>query len=382
MRRRKQQLMAFVLSSICLFLFWMMFLSEREPSDVYLLQQSLSFTCYFYQKKIVSGNLCQNLCQRRNLYIDQCLSCKTQYKVFTGQLYTAGSEDRSNVLIKHFQVDDRSLYLDSDMFHSEEDLRGAISSHLQLKFGQFHFEDLIRAILILADSDNNEHISRAEARTMISLMMNNDFIMTVVLAGNDKVPNLIGYCGDIFVTEGVDSYRLQADAESWDLFTSLPPWPTRVRIAVSILEFVEDIQDLFLGNLLLCSLSDASIGLVSEEASFYNLEWLASETQIREHLKYHPCVSSEDCTYGPNCATQCGPMGMCISNTTRINLPQTCSILETFITRGAPRTFYPKLKGLVDRCIAMDPARKDIFMKHSLVLNDLKNSLWYEIHLL
>lgn len=206
--------------------------------------------------------------------------------------------------------------------------------------------------------------------------------MTVVLAGNDKVPNLIGYCGDIFVTEGVDSYRLQADAESWDLFTSLPPWPTRVRIAVSILEFVEDIQDLFLGNLLLCSLSDASIGLVSEEASFYNLEWLASETQIREHLKYHPCLSSEDCTYGPNCATQCGPMGMCISNTTRINLPQTCSILETFITRGAPRTFYPKLKGLVDRCISMDPARKDIFMEHSLVLNDLKNSLWYEIHLL
>lgn len=373
--RHGKQLAYFIVSGLCILLLLMMFFNG-EPTDVYLFQQSLSFTCYFYQTKMVSGNLCSQLCRGRNLYINRCLSCKTQYKVFTGQLGDI------NVLIKHLKTGEQPFDRESESKLPPEELETAISSYLRLKFGKSQLDELRDSLLRLADSDRNTHISPPEARAMLSLIKNNDFLMTVALADNEKVPNLIGHCGDIFVTEGLDSYELQLANDHWELFSSIPPWPDRVRIAVGLLEFVEDIQDQSFGNLLLCSLTTSDIGLVKDEATFYNLEWVASERQISEHLKYLPCKNSEDCTYGSSCSRHCNSSGRCVGNETLVNLPHACALLQSFLTYGAPKTFSPKIKELLGRCQAMDTTSKTVYLEHSVILSDLKNSLWEEIHLL
>ncbi|KAJ8039511.1 Protein FAM69A [Holothuria leucospilota] len=359
---------------------WWMFFTENRADDVYLLKQSISETCYLYSKNVITGNLCHDICQGRALVIEHCLSCKSDYKVFSGKMFFPDNGEAS-VLIKQFREENQEKYLTPESNTTIESLQMKILSNLQIRFGRKQFDSLVLSILRVGDHDRDGGISLPEARSVWALLKSNDFLMTIALAENDQVPDLLGYCGNIFLTDRLSSDNLHDIMSGWGLFSSVP-WVKRVLLTVSLLEFVEDIQDLSVGNLLLCSISDSGIGMtVGNEVSFYNLEWFRTEADIARDLKYRSCTTHSDCTYGSSCYAQCISEGVCVNSGVRTNLKNACELVDKFVQNGSPRSFLPKLESLLARCKTLDQNRKDFHLEHSLILSDLKNSLWEQINL-
>jgi len=241
-------------------------------------------------------------------------------------------------------------------------------------------------------------VSLAEARTIWSLVKHDEFLLLVLLHKSPHIHHLIDFCGDAIRVEPVGTKLamfespvspLSSRAQSlWSSITrtahrlSWPLWRDRVKLAVGVLEFVEEIYEHEnAGALYLCSEDAETMFRFSPDGKYdtrvVDLSGVRTRKQIRAAVEGRACVEDSECRAWEYCVTHCYvDAGKCAADLVRPNLHRACGIIEEYVILGAPpRRFRAELSVLLDRCAAINSTTTQQ-LEHSLLLNDLRSLLW------
>ncbi|XP_014385191.1 PREDICTED: protein FAM69B [Myotis brandtii] len=168
--------------------------------------------CDQYHKGIISGSLCQDLCQLHKVEWRTCLSSVPSQQVYSG--LWQGKE----VTIKCGIEESRSAKEGSDAAPRRElvlfdkptrgtsikEFREMTLSFLKANLGDLpSLPALVGQVLLLADFNQDSRVSLAEAKSVWALLQRNEFLLLLSLQDKEHAARLLGFCGDLYVTEGV-----------------------------------------------------------------------------------------------------------------------------------------------------------------------------------
>lgn len=271
----------------------------------------------------------------------------------------------------------------------------ASTCFLQANLGeQSSLSALVDRVITLADVNQDGKVSLAEAKSIWALLQINEFLLMVALQEKEHTPKLLGFCGDLYVTERVGHsslYRLEVphylqalvpEALSSSLNHWLAPaWPRRARITIGLLEFVEEVFHGSYGSFLICDASPRHVGYNAKyDCKMANLRSVASEAVVRGFLRGRRCETNADCTYGRDCTATCDRLvKQCNTEVVQPNLAKVCVLLQDFLLFGAPSDLRGDLEKQLRTCVTLSGLASQMEVHHSLVLNNLKTLLWKKI---
>lgn len=266
---------------------------------------------------------------------------------------------------------------------------------LQDKLGeQASLTTLVDRIISLGDINQDGKVSLAEAKSIWALLQINEFLLMVALQAKEHTPKMLGFCGDLYVTERVSHsslYRLEAPHYLQPLVPETllsglnhwlaPAWPRRARITIGLLEFVEEVFHGSYGSFLICDASSRHVGYNSKfDCKMANLHSVTSEAVVRGFLRGRRCETNADCTYGRDCTATCDRLvKQCNTEVVQPNLAKVCVLLQDFLLFGAPSDLRGDLEKQLRTCVTLSGLASQMEVHHSLVLNNLKTLLWKKI---
>lgn len=266
---------------------------------------------------------------------------------------------------------------------------------LQANLGeQSSLSALVDRVIVLADVNQDSKVSLAEAKSIWALLQINEFLLMVALQDKEHTPKLLGFCGDLYVTERVahsSLYKLEVPQYlkalvPETLSSSLnhwlaPAWPRRARITIGLLEFVEEVFHGSYGSFLICDASPYHVGYNAKyDCKMANLRSVASEAVVRGFLKGRRCETNADCTYGRDCTATCDRLvKQCNTEVVQPNLAKVCMLLQDYLLFGAPSELRGDLEKQLRTCVTLSGLASQMEVHHSLVLNNLKTLLWKKI---
>ncbi|KAK7896093.1 hypothetical protein WMY93_021418 [Mugilogobius chulae] len=278
---------------------------------------------------------------------------------------------------------------------SMDEFKDMLYNFLKTNLGeQPSLNTLVERVITLADINQDGKVSLAEAKSIWALLQINEFLLMVALQEKEHTPKLLGFCGDLYVTEQVGHsslYRVEVphylqalvpEALSSSLNHWLAPtWPRRARITIGLLEFVEEVFHGSYGSFLICDASPYHVGYnVKYDCKMANLRSVASEAVVRAYLKGRHCETNTDCTYGRDCTATCDRLvKQCNTEVVQPNLAKVCVLLQDFLLFGAPSDVRGDLEKQLRTCVTLNGLASQMEVHHSLVLNNLKTLLWKKI---
>ncbi|KAI1232176.1 hypothetical protein IHE44_0007240 [Lamprotornis superbus] len=281
--------------------------------------------CDQYKKGIISGSTCKDLCEERSLLFQHCLSSSPSQQVYRG------------------------LWRDREVI-----IKCGIGEALR------------------ADS-RPDSVPRRDV---------------------EHTAKLLGHCGDLYVTEKIPHtslYGVDVPPFLQSLLPSIghqlihqwfaPAWPRRAKIAIGLLEFVEEIFHGTYGSFYICESSLRNVGYNDKyDFKMVNLHKVATEMTIRGFLKGRHCEQNGDCTYGRDCTATCDKLlKQCKSDMVQPNLAKVCGLLQDYLLYGAPLELKEELQKQLRTCMTLSGLASQMEVHHSLVLNNLKTLLWKKI---
>ncbi|XP_040488152.1 divergent protein kinase domain 1B isoform X2 [Ursus maritimus] len=306
--------------------------------------------CDQYRKGIISGSLCQDLCNLHKVEWRTCLSSVPGQQVYSG--LWQGKE----VTIKCGIEEGLDPKARSDLAPRQE--------------------------LVLFDKPTRG-TSIKEFREM-----------TLSFLKEEHASRLLGSCGDLYVTEGVPHGSWHGAALPPLLRPLLPPalhtalqqwlgpaWPWRAKIAIGLLEFVEELFHGAYGTFYMCETTLANVGYTAKyDFKMADLQQVAPEAAVRRFLQGRHCEHSADCTYGRDCRAPCDKlMRQCKGDLIQPNLAKVCELLRDYLLPGAPIELREELGRQLRTCTTLSGLASQVEAHHALVLSHLKTLLWKEI---
>lgn len=253
---------------------------------------------------------------------------------------------------------------------------------------------LVGQVLLMADFNKDSRVSLAEAKSVWALLQRNEFLLLLSLQGKGHAAPLLGHCGDLYVTEGVPRSSGPAAALPALLRPLLPPalhralqqwlgpaWPWRAKIAIGLLEFVEELFHGAYGTFYMCETTLANVGYTAKyDFRMADLQQVAPEAAVRRFLRGRHCERSADCTYGRDCRAPCDTLlRQCKGDLVQPNLAKVCELLRDYLLPGAPAGLRAELGRQLRTCTTLSGLASQVEAHHSLVLSHLKTLLWKEI---
>ncbi|XP_038046483.1 divergent protein kinase domain 1A-like [Patiria miniata] len=386
-----------VLWMLCFFGAWVMYFSYNGSPDICRPESAKEFICENYNKGVIAGSMCEELCQQTKITLDSCVSQDAFHQTYIGTLKKPPKQ-RKNM--------DEPLYIKQSLNPAEvsfqkpasgssmEDLRIMISAYLKRHLGDGGNIDSIQSrILNLADSNNDGKVSLPEARSVWALLQSKEFLIMMVLGDSDYIPRLLGFCGNMYIMEGIRAFRLFGtefpplldfvlpnSAKMYFQRKIAPPWTDRAHIVVGLLEFVEEIMEGPAGNLYMCHVNERGIGYTAySDVKILRLEGVLTEQAVKTSLQDRTCFGDWDCMLGENCRSPCDKSGKCSGEMIQPNLQRVCHMLTVYLLDNAPSDVHQELEDLLGKCKRLEFGSKNMHMDHSLVLNNLKSLLWKQV---
>ncbi|MGH0169822.1 UNVERIFIED_CONTAM: hypothetical protein FKN15_057727 [Acipenser sinensis] len=359
--------------------------------------------CDHYRRGIISGSSCRDLCEENKLVFQHCLSSTPSYQVYSGTwknkevMIKCGIEeplrgDGSPDSVSRMEL---ALFNKPTRGTSVDEFREMLLIFLRSNLGeQPSLEKLVGRIISLADVNQDGKVSLAEAKSVWALLQVNEFLLMVALHEKEHTPKLLGFCGDLYVTERVahtSLYRLEVPRYLQPLVPSAlhssanrwlaPAWPRRAKITIGLLEFVEEIFHGSYGSYYICDASLRHVGYNSKyDCKMTDLRSVATEMAVRGFLKNRHCEHNSDCTYGKDCTATCDKLvKQCNGEVVQPNLAKVCHLLQGYLLFGAPPEIKEDLQKQLRTCVTLSGLASQMEVHHSLVLNNLKTLLWKKI---
>ncbi|XP_077692059.1 divergent protein kinase domain 1B isoform X2 [Eretmochelys imbricata] len=360
-------------------------------------------TCDQYKKGIIAGSTCKDLCEEHTLVFQQCLSSSPTQQVYRGRwmekevIIKCGIEDALKADSNPDSVSKRDLVLFDKPTRgtSMDEFREMLLNFLKANLGdQTSLAALVNQIITMADVNRDGKVSLAEAKSIWALLHLNEFLLMLSLHEKEHTSKLLGHCGDLYVTEKIPHnslYGTNVPHFFQPLLPSAihriihqwfaPAWPRRAKIAIGLLEFVEEIFHGTYGNFYICETSFKNVGYNDKyDFKMVNLRRVATEMTIRGFLKGRHCEQNVDCTYGKDCMATCDKlMKQCKSDMVQPNLAKVCGLLQDYLLYGAPSDLKEELQKQLRTCMTLSGLASQMEVHHSLVLNNLKTLLWKKI---
>ncbi|XP_055069828.2 divergent protein kinase domain 1A isoform X1 [Misgurnus anguillicaudatus] len=382
---------------------WVVYVEYSSYTELCRGHECKNSICDKFQKGVIDGSACNSLCEKENLYLGKCLSAKPSNQVYSGiwgdmegiikcqmeevPQYDLGVELEPRKEFASFNRPTKGT--------SVEKFKEMVFSHLKAKVGdQANLQDLVTLVLGVADSNNDGQISLSEAHSAWALLQLNEFLLSVVLQDRGHTPRLLGFCGDLYVTEKVPYVPLYGISLPW-LFElwipgglrrsidqwAAPSWPRKAKIAIGLFELVEDVFHGTFGSFLMCDVSAAGFGYTERhDIKVVDARRIVPEVSFQEVMRERRCDEDSDCLYGRDCLTSCDlTKNRCTTEVTQPNLAKVCSTLKDYVLYGAPSDIKDELEKQLYACIGLKGATEQMEMEHSLILNNLKTLLWKKI---
>lgn len=339
---------------------WVLYMQYASYSELCRGHVCHMVICDHYKRGIISGSSCRALCDQKSLTMTRCMSTSPTHQVYSGQW-------KERLVIIKCTVEDSEIYegipesilrRETSLFDkptrgtSMDEFKEMLHSFLKTNLGeQPSLNTLVDRVISLADVNQDGKVSLSEAKSIWALLQINEFLLMVALQEKEHTPKLLGFCGDLYVTEGVGHstlYRLEVphymqavipQALSTGLNHWLAPsWPRRARITIGLLEFVEEVFHGSYGSFLICDASPYHVGYnVKYDCKMADLRSVASEAVVRGYLKGRRCETNADCTYGRDCTASCDKLvKQCNTEVLQPNLAKVCVLLQDFLLFGAP----------------------------------------------
>lgn len=382
---------------------WVLYMQYASYSELCRGNVCQMVICDHYKRGIISGSSCKALCDQKSLIMQRCMSTSSTHQVYSGLwkerpvIIKCGLEDpvSADVISESGLRHELSLFDKPTRGTSMDEFKDMLHSFLKTNLGeQPSLNNLVERVITLADINQDGKVSLAEAKSIWALLQINEFLLMVVLQEKEHTPKLLGFCGDLYVTERVGHsslYRLEVphylqalvpEALSSNLNHWLAPaWPRRARITIGLLEFVEEVFHGSYGSFLICDASPNHVGYnVKYDCKMANLRSVASEAVVRGYLKGRRCETNADCTYGHDCTAICDRLvKQCNTEVVQPNLAKVCVLLQDFLLFGAPSDVRRDLEKQLRTCVTLSGLASQMEVHHSLVLNNLKTLLWKKI---
>lgn len=253
---------------------------------------------------------------------------------------------------------------------------------------------LVGQVLLMADFNKDSRVSLAEAKSVWALLQRNEFLLLLSLQDKEHASKLLGFCGDLYVTEGVPHGSWPGAVLPPLLQPLLPPalhralqrwlapaWPWRAKIAIGLLEFVEELFHGAYGTFYMCETTLANVGYTAHyDFRMADLQQVVPEAAVRRFLQGRRCERSADCTYGRDCRAPCDQlMRQCKGDLVQPNLAKVCELLRDYLLPGAPADLREELGRQLRTCTTLSGLASQVEAHHSLVLSHLKTLLWKKI---
>ncbi|XP_053060323.1 divergent protein kinase domain 1B isoform X3 [Acinonyx jubatus] len=358
--------------------------------------------CDQYRKGIISGSICQDLCNLHKVEWRACLSSVPGWQVYSGLwqgkevTIKCGIEEGLNSKARSDAAPRQELVLFDKPTRgtSIKEFREMTLSFLKANLGDLpSLPALVGRVLLMADFNKDSRVSLAEAKSVWALLQRNEFLLLLSLQ-EDHASRLLGSCGDLYVTEGVPHGSWHGAALPpllrpllpSALHTALqqwlgPAWPWRAKIAIGLLEFVEELFHGAYGTFYMCETTLANVGYTAKyDFKMADLQQVAPEAAVRRFLRGRHCEHSADCTYGRDCRAPCDKlMRQCKGDLIQPNLAKVCELLRDYLLPGAPADLREELGKQLRTCTTLSGLASQVEAHHSLVLSHLKTLLWKKI---
>ncbi|XP_039714815.1 divergent protein kinase domain 1B isoform X1 [Pteropus medius] len=359
--------------------------------------------CDQYRKGIISGSMCQDLCSLHKIEWRTCLSSAPGQQVYSGLwqgkevTIKCGIRDspHSEAGLDAAPRRELALFDKPTRGTSIKEFREMTLGFLKANLGDLpSLPALAGQVLLMADVNRDGRVSLAEARSAWALLQQHEFLLLLSLQEKEHAPRLLGYCGDLYVTEGAPHRPWPGAALPPLLRPLLPPalhaalqrwlgptWPWRAKIAIGLLEFVEELFHGAYGTFYLCETTLANVAYTAQyDFRMADLRQVAPEAAVRRFLRGRRCQHSADCTYGRDCSAPCDKlMRQCKGDLLQPNLAKVCALLRDFLLPGAPAGLREELGRQLRACTTLSGPAGQVEARHSLVLSHLKALLWQEI---
>ncbi|XP_013919879.1 PREDICTED: protein FAM69B [Thamnophis sirtalis] len=382
---------------------WMVYMHYSSYSELCRGHVCQAIICDQYNKGIISGSMCKDLCEDHTLVFEHCLSPSPTQQVYSGLwkekevIIKCGLEEA----LKADSNPDADPRRDVLLFNkptrgtSMDEFREMLLNFLKAGLGdQASLTNLVSQIIAMADVSRDGKLSLAEAKSIWALLQLNDFLLTFSLHEKEHTPRLLGHCGDLYLTEKIHHTSLHTMDFPPFLQPLLPSavlrvirqwfspaWPRRAKIAIGLLEFVEEIFHGTYGNFYICEAGFTHMGYNNRyDFKMVDLRTVAAEMTIQRFLKGRHCEQNTDCTYGKDCVAPCDKlMKQCKSDIVQPNLAKVCGLLLEYLLHGAPSDLKEELQKQLKTCTTLSGLASQMEVHHSLVLNSLKTLLWKKI---
>ncbi|XP_067868096.1 divergent protein kinase domain 1B isoform X2 [Heterodontus francisci] len=230
--------------------------------------------CDRYKKGIISGSACKDLCEENTLLFQQCLSSNPVHQVYGGTwrdkevIIKCGIEEAFRADRNPETVPRRNLVLFDKPTRgtSMDEFKAMLLTFLKSRLGdQQSLGNLVNRIISMADINQDNKVSLAEAKSIWALLQLNEFLLIVSLHEKEHTAQLLGYCGDLYITEKIPYHSLYSIKVPRFLEAVLPSvvlkslnqwfapaWSRRAEITIGLLEFVEEIFHGTYGSFYIC----------------------------------------------------------------------------------------------------------------------------------
>ncbi|XP_026885650.2 divergent protein kinase domain 1A [Electrophorus electricus] len=382
---------------------WVVYVQYSSYTELCRGRECQRTICDKYRKGVIDGSACSSLCEKGSLYFGRCLSSKPNNQVYTGSWGDVDGVIKCQLGdVVHYELGEELeprketvLFDKPTRGTSVEKFKEMVSSHLKAKVGeQANLAGLVTLILSFADSNRDGHVSLAEAKSAWALLQLNEVLLAVVLQGREHTPKLLGFCGDLYVVERVPYTPLYGLSLPWLLepwvptglrrrldqwFT--PSWPRKAKIAIGLLELVEDVFHGPFGSFLVCDMRAGSFGYTERyDLRLVDGRRVVPEEAFRRAMHLRRCHDDDDCAYGADCRAACNPTEQrCMGQVSQPNLARACGALKDYLLRGVPALVQEELEKQLYACMALQGSAEHMEMEHALILNNLKTLLWKQI---
>ncbi|CDQ57542.1 unnamed protein product [Oncorhynchus mykiss] len=379
---------------------WVLYMQYASYSELCRGHVCHMVICDHYRSGIVSGSSCKALCEERTLTLQRCMSTSSTHQVYSGVwkerpvVIKCGLEEP----LKGDGAPDSVLRQEMTLFDkptrgtSMDEFREMLHSFLKSNLGeQPSLTTLVGRVITLADVNKDGKVSLAEAKSVWALLQINEFLLMVALQEKEHTPKLLGFCGDLYVTERV-SHRNGPSPhppiqQVPDMLNGIEIWAHRwpwQNTDIPLTNYIPHYQQVFhgaYGSFLMCDASPRHVGYnFKYDCKMADLRSVASETAVREFLRGRHCETNADCTFGSDCTATCDRLvKQCNTEVVQPNLAKVCVLLQDYLLFGAPQDLRTDLEKQLSTCVTLSSLASQMEVHHSLVLNNLKTLLWKTI---
>lgn len=382
---------------------WVLYMHYSSYSELCRGHICQMIICDRYKKGIISGSACKDLCEENKLQFQQCLSSSPVNQVYGGVwrgkevIIKCGIEDafKTDLNLESLPRRDLALFDKPTRGTSMEEFKEMLLTFLKASLGdQQSLGNLVTRIISMADINQDKKVSLAEAKSIWALLQLNEFLLIVSLHEKEHTAQLLGFCGDLYITEKVPYHSLHSVKMPPFLKAVLPSmvarslnrwfapaWPKRAEITIGLLEFVEEIFHGTYGSFYIC---DADLGNIGHNEKYdfkmVNLRKVVTEMTLKDFYKGRHCEHNADCTHGKDCMATCDKLAkQCNTELIQPNLAKICGLLQEYLLYGAPTDFRDELQKHLQTCMKLNGLASQMEVHHSLLLNNIKTLLWKKI---